>query len=135
WTQNVPVLRAILHPLASPTKPAPEGGKVVTCSVQIAQTWPGTIAFPFSPAPEKTVYSMILNAIRRSTKFIYVEDQFMVCERPLFIRELKARLAAESFKFLILLTGPDSVADGSLMGQAACRCKLLVDDLRSDNPE
>ena len=55
----------------------------------------------------------------------------MVCNSYSFVSELKVRLAAESFKFLVILTSQDRHANWSLMGHAEYRRKLLIDELRS----
>ena len=135
WTHNAGLLAMVFSAIKSPMPQAAVGGNVTTYTVQLGQTWPSTMSLPYAPMPEKTVFRMILNGIRRSTRFIYVEDQFMVCNSYLFLSELKTRLAAESFKLQVILTCSDDRADWSLQGQAAYRRKLLLDELRAASPD
>lgn len=132
WIHNANVSAVTLK---APMQQAAVGGNVVTYTVQIGRTYPGGPSLPWGPNQETTAFGMILNAIRKSTKFIYVEDQFLVCNHAAFVGALKARLQAPSFKFLVMMTLSTASADGSLQGQAGPRRKALLDELRSVAPD
>lgn len=123
--------------MIAPPPQSPVGGNLATYSAQVGRTYPvvaGSV-YPFARFGERTIFEMIINAIRCSTKFIYVEDQFLVCRDSLFVKELKTRLAAPSFKCLIMLTCHPNEVGGVLGNQANYRRKLLIDELRAVAPD
>jgi phosphatidylserine/phosphatidylglycerophosphate/cardiolipin synthase-like enzyme len=122
--------------LIAPMPQAGVGGNVTTYTVQIARTYPW-LAKPaaYAPLGRRGSYKMILNAIQKATKFIYVEDQFMVCADSDFVDALKARLALESFKYLVILTLDNQTADMVLKQQAQYRRDKLVGELRRAAPD
>jgi phosphatidylserine/phosphatidylglycerophosphate/cardiolipin synthase-like enzyme len=127
---------AQLAPLGMPALPAKQTQCGPTYAVQIARTYPlvsGPGAIGYDPGPpllyaprgERKVYEMILNAIRQTTRFIYVEDQFLVCHDDAFVQALQDRLKSESFQYLVILTNTHDRANLALLGHAEYRRKLL----------
>ena len=63
------------HPLLGAPSPKPRARGPLT--VQIARTY-GCAGFDFAPVGERSVRSLLHNAIRSARRFIYIEDQYLV---------------------------------------------------------
>jgi phosphatidylserine/phosphatidylglycerophosphate/cardiolipin synthase-like enzyme len=81
-------------------------------------------------AGEQTAFDLIKHGIQTATKFIYMEDQYLVSKDASGL--LAQKLKQESFKFLvILIPHPDSGVD---LEQIWLRRKLFIDDLAAADP-
>lgn len=121
--------------LNAPMPQASVGGDVTTYAVQIVRTYPRLVVpTMYAPLGRRGVYTMIMNAIQHATRFIYVEDQFMVCADPALIDALKARLSLASFKYLVILALSNDRANRPLRRQAEYRRDKLVGELKRFAP-
>jgi phosphatidylserine/phosphatidylglycerophosphate/cardiolipin synthase-like enzyme len=109
-------------------------------AVQICRTYraiqPPPIPYSFAPLGENGVFQLILNAIARTRKFIYLEDQFFICVDDRLMAALTKCLKQDSFDAMIILTsrGDSSVQD-TLLGQSHARRKEVLDILRAAAPK
>lgn len=62
-----------------------------------------------APDGEFTCWNMIVHAVRSASKFIYVEDQYLVSREIAF--ELAAKLQQKDFELLVILACSTDLAD------------------------
>ena len=95
--------------------------------VQVGRTFHRRLHHRFAYKGEQTVKRAILKAIAEARQFIYIEDQYLVNMEA--SNALKAAIAKNSFKHLIILIPDDGGLEGEFFGQAPFRRARFIKNL------
>lgn len=85
----------------------------------------------YAPLGEKGTIQLVLNAISRTREFIYLEDQFFVCDDDKLITALQTCIRQPTFKAFIATIARDSSVRSTLVNQSNRRRLKVIDALKS----
>jgi phosphatidylserine/phosphatidylglycerophosphate/cardiolipin synthase-like enzyme len=97
--------------------------------VQVGRTFHSRLYHRFAPKGEQTTKQMVLRAISQAQRFIYMEEQYLVNMET--SDALKAAIAKDSFKHLIILIPDDGGLAVDFFGQAPFRRAKFIKNLTS----
>jgi phosphatidylserine/phosphatidylglycerophosphate/cardiolipin synthase-like enzyme len=96
--------------------------------------------YQFAPKGHHAVYDAVKLAISLSERFIYLEDQYLVCDQPMgqlvsLLELLKAKVGQSGFERLVILTTRIDEINGEFQGTAWAHRSAFLRDLHAAAPD